>query len=489
MPISYKWRPVSDLPDHHGEWYDSEIHVLRGVWREQKDSLEQSGALEQFNERLQRQWAIETGIIEHVYTLDRGITLLLIEQGIVASLIPSAATDRHPELVARIMQDHEEAIEGLFDFVKGNRVLSTGYIKELHALLTRHQETATAVDQFGKMFEVPLLRGAYKHQPNNPLRPDGTVHEYCPPEHVASEMDRLIELHSEHQKKGTPAEIEAAWLHHAFTQIHPFQDGNGRVVRALATLVFIQAEYFPLTITRDDRSEYIAALEEADAGSLQRLVKLFARIQRTTFVSALGIAGQVREAHAADQIIGAARDTLEKRRQALRQELERAKQTARELQDVANERLQSLATQLGTEIGVLHPQYRFTFENERDGGERRHYFRQQIIETAKQLGYFANTSEYHDWSRLVLRAEGQAELLLSIHGIGREYRGVLAASLCFFRREETASGERQVGEVRNVSGEVFQINYREDPAAVRARFVEWLERGIVRALELWKSGL
>jgi len=23
-----------------------------------------------------------------------------------------------------------------------------------------------------------------------------------------------------------PPEIEAAWLHHRFTQIHPFQDGN-----------------------------------------------------------------------------------------------------------------------------------------------------------------------------------------------------------------------------------------------------------------------
>ena len=39
-------------------------------------------------------------------------------------------------------------------------------------------------------------------------------------------------------KRRTAREIEATWLHHRFTQIHPFQDGNGRVARALASLVF-----------------------------------------------------------------------------------------------------------------------------------------------------------------------------------------------------------------------------------------------------------
>ena len=46
-------------------------------------------------------------------------------------------------------------------------------------------------------------------------------------------------MYTEHQGCGVPLEVEAAWLHHRFTQIHPFEDGNGRVARALASLVFI----------------------------------------------------------------------------------------------------------------------------------------------------------------------------------------------------------------------------------------------------------
>lgn len=111
---------------------------------------------------------------------------------------------------------------------------------------------------------ISLIKGDWKKQPNNPLRPDGSVHEYCPPIQVPSEMDQLISWHHRHREIGVSPEVEAAWLHHRFTQIHPFQDGNGRVARCLASLIFIQVGWFPLVITRDTRKGYIEALEEAD---------------------------------------------------------------------------------------------------------------------------------------------------------------------------------------------------------------------------------
>lgn len=47
------------------------------------------------------------------------------------------------------------------------------------------------------------------------------------------------------------------------TQVHPFQDGNGRVARALASLVFLRANWFPLLVHWDMKAEYNAVLSSA----------------------------------------------------------------------------------------------------------------------------------------------------------------------------------------------------------------------------------
>jgi hypothetical protein len=138
---------------------DGELGPLGRVWARQKAELIDRGSLAEFEKRLRREWSIETGIIENVYTLDLGVTQTLIEKGIDAAFIPHGASDRDGVWVARIIQDHYDALDGMFDFVGGTRELSTGYIKELHAALLRNQETYAVVDQFGRAFEKPLEKG------------------------------------------------------------------------------------------------------------------------------------------------------------------------------------------------------------------------------------------------------------------------------------------------------------------------------------------
>lgn len=279
------------------EWQNlaaSELPPLVTVWNEQASRLRQSGEFRLFNEKLRREIAIETGIIERLYTIDRGTTRLLIEQGIKEALIPHGTTDRPVGQVVSLIRDQEAAIKGLFDFVGGQRTLSTSYIKQLHQLLTQSQNSTEALNtSTGQIVSVSLISGDWKRRPNNPLRQDGTVHQYCPPEQVASEMDRLVVMHNRHREQKVAPEVESAWLHHRFTQIHPFQDGNGRVARCLASLVFIQAGYFPLVLTRDDRADYINALEIADEENLSALVTLFASRQRRTFLRSLSLSEQV----------------------------------------------------------------------------------------------------------------------------------------------------------------------------------------------------
>ena len=71
-----------------------------------------------------------------------------------------------------MIHDHEMAIDGLFDSIRGDRALTTSYLKELHALLTRHQPTTSAIDSLGNV-DIELILGEYKNQPNNPTRTDG----------------------------------------------------------------------------------------------------------------------------------------------------------------------------------------------------------------------------------------------------------------------------------------------------------------------------
>lgn len=487
--ISYSWRPVQDYEDSPESIAKPELYSLHEIWEEQREILENSEGLRAFKERLRREWSIETGLLERIYTLDRGVTQMLIERGIDASLIHNQGQGQDPERVVAIIRDHEFAIEGLFAFVKGDRKLSPGYIKELHSQLTRNQETATAVDSLGRVVEVPILRGAYKTQPNNPTRPDGSIHQYCPPEQVAVEMERLIELHQSHVN--VPPEVEAAWLHHRFTQIHPFQDGNGRVARCLATLVFLKEGWFPLVIrdTRQERERYIDALQAADNGDLGPLVSVFAAAQKRAFVQALGISGQVLDLRRAEHVIGATRDLLAERKKTRSTEWQEAKATARHLQSIAQQRFEEIAAGLQKETGAFFKNPQFFVDSEPDSGQRGHYFRWQIIETAKQLDYFANTAEYRAWVRLVLRAETRSEILVSFHGTGHEFRGILAVSACFFRREETEAGEREVADVTPLASEIFQINYRESQDDAVQRFRSWFEEILVKGLEIWRTGL
>jgi len=487
--IGYKWHPIEDCCSQEIENADGELKALSRVWEEQRKELDSKGLVTDFLSRLQRKWAIETGIIERIYTLDRGVTQLLIEKGIAANYISHESTNKNPDLVAKIIQDQYEVIDGLFDFVKQVRPLSTSYIKELHAAFCRNQKTTQAVDQFGKVHDIKLESGVYKTMPNSPTQINGLIHEYCPPEQVTSEMDRLIDLYVKHTKQPIPPEVEAAWLHHRFVQIHPFQDGNGRVARALASLIFIKAGWFPLTITRDDRSEYIDALEFADGGSLRQLVQLFSRIQRNTFTSALGLAGQLQDSTQVSSVIGNIKAKLEYSRAELNKERENAKELANQLIRISALEMEKVGKELKTQLGPLIPGFSPYAVSALDGEPNDFYFRNQIIAMAKRYDYYANPSLFRAWSRLVLPGKNQAEILISAHCIGYEYRGVIAISACYFSRSETDDHQKEIGDFVTLGKEYFQLNYKDENKAVQARFGIWLNSVFTEGLGIWNSSI
>jgi len=484
----YVWKPIEDLP---GNWHDlgrPDIQSLAQIWIEQAERLQETESFKAFHERLKRRWAIETGILEGLYDFDRGITEILIEQGIHASLIPHGSVNKPTEKVVPLLLDQEKVLEELFDFVANRRPLSCSYIKEVHAALTQHQDTVTCVDQFGESFETPLLRGDWKNLPNNPRRQDGLVHEYCPPEHCASEMDRLVELHLSHVDEGVPPEVESAWLHHRFIQIHPFQDGNGRVARTLASLVLLRARWLPLVIDRERRKEYISDLEAADHDDLKLLVDLFADIQKDSFLRASAVSSDVlglRETRGT--VLAAIGDRLQQREQRRLEERRSVFATSASLERKTQTMLDEMANDLRETLLQYSPDARVSVV--RNDEESRHWFWSQVVEIAKEAGYFADLNSYHAWIRLKILEVRQAELVLSFHAVGREFLGVMAASAFLEYRDSQEDGDRRIDGPYSVATEVFQFNYREDCLDVEKRFEIWLNNVIVLGLDQWRRQL
>ncbi|MEO5374774.1 MAG: Fic family protein [Alphaproteobacteria bacterium] len=477
------WPPETGILDLEPNWPDlgaSEMESIRAIWKEQQERLKGTRQLAEFREHLNREWAIETGIIENLYDLDRGVTQTLIERGFQAELIGHGATNKPRDHVIRLLEDQKDALEGVFDFVTNRRTLSVSYIKELHAALLRSQTHTDAVDPSGRGIEVLLERGAWKTQVNYPTR-DGILYTYCPPEQVASEMDRLVALHLEHREKGVPADVQAAWLHHRFSQIHPFQDGNGRVARALASLVLIQAGLFPLVVTRDGRTIYLDALEKADQGDLKPLVAFFARLQRDQFRRATAISENLISATAdVGQVLGGLLRAAERKQEIGEQDLKTVFNHARVLEDDIRRRLETISPD------VLKALQRFTAAAEvsvrRSEEGTEHYYRSQIIETARGLHYFANTSEYRAWVGLKMAWKRKASLVFSFHGIGRVFNGSLVCAPFLEFRDVDGEGQTR-SSIIPVADEAFVFFRNETEEKALSRFQPWRERVLVVALQ------
>ncbi len=472
-----------------------ELQALSSVWKERKTALEKDGAYKEFIKKLKREWAIETGIIERLYTWDRGVTEVLIEQGIESSIIAhrGGVSQSDAEHIQTLINDHLGIVEGLFGYIKGEEPLTEHFVRGLQAQFTAHQDYTEAVTESGDLIRVTLQKGQYKTLPNNPRRPNGEMHSYCPPELTKDEMEALIRMYREAEGTHTP-ELKSAWLHHRFTQIHPFQDGNGRVARALASLVFLREGLFPLVVREADRKEYIGALEIADAGNLGPLVTFFARRQRDAILKALGLEQQVQQSKYADQVVASALELLRGRFSREKQKVSAVYEHAEKLFKYVEMKFGELATSLDQQLPSLTPPHRQAKYHARsnsadNSSNQRHYFQKQIVDIAKRFDYFANFERFRTWVRVTLTTDQDFDYVVSFHGYGPDDTGILAVSAFTYMKAPREEGGTEPIALHPAATELFQFNYAESFDTTEKRFAEWLEASMAIALAEWKRSL
>ena len=336
-----------------------------------------------------------------------------------------------------------------------------------------------------KVQSLDLEHGAWKSTvEQSSCGPDGLLHQYCPPDFVQDEIDSLVKWRAEHDQAGVPTEIESAWLHHRFTQIHPFQDGNGRVARALATIVFVKDNFLPLVIRdTDHREQYLDALASADDGDLRPLVDLFADIQVSDLTEAIGAVRTVR----GEGLVRVSESAAAQVARRLTREEDAIVSVSDDLVLQAEQVFGSVAAELRRAFQKVDVGLRATVR--RSSEENEHWWRYQIVQCAKQYNYFADLSKPRRWASLKLQVDGlpDASIVLSLHHRGR-VPGIMAGAVFLTLTGQSGNSTDINDDIDGFDTECapHPFGFTTSTQNVEQRFDTWLREAIESSVDAWQ---
>jgi len=182
-------------------------------------------------------------------TLTLGETAFVLEEGLTISGKP---LKDHEEVVG-----HARAIDLVYDLIQNKTAFRE---KELFSL---HKAVQTQV-----VIDVYKPIGGWKKEPNSTvgvIDEKQVIFEYGPPGDIPLLMESWFELYREIDQSLKSNDRQQALmayvqLHISFVRIHPFFDGNGRLVRLIANIPVLKSGLPPIIIPRQQCKQYIDAL-------------------------------------------------------------------------------------------------------------------------------------------------------------------------------------------------------------------------------------
>lgn len=214
-------------------------------------------------QRLRVEWNYNSNHIEG-NTLTYGETLLL--------LIHGRTRGEHLIREYEEMRGHDVAIEWVRQLAKDQRLFTEGDIRDLNRMVLKEGFWRVAQTADGAQTRKWIEPGQYKTQPNHVLTITGEMFYFASPEETPVEMAEFVMWLRE--EMATPTISLASLLtqlHHRFIRIHPFDDGNGRVVRLLMNYVLLHSGLLPIVIKSKERLHYLDAIAAADASNFKPL--------------------------------------------------------------------------------------------------------------------------------------------------------------------------------------------------------------------------
>ena len=237
-----------------------ELHTLQPIKPEYQRKLDEKFRLE-FN--------FNSNHLEG-NTLTYGQTKLL--------LIFDKTTGDHDMREYEEMKAHDVALKMIKDLAKDEEhPLTENFIRQLNEIILVRTFWKEAITPDGQTTRREITPGKYKEYPNSVRLANGEIYNYPTPEQVPALMSDLMKYYQEEiTKEDMNPVVLAAMMHYKLVCIHPFDDGNGRVARLLMNYVLLKYNYPPIIIKTEKKKEYLTALNKADVGDIDSLIKFIA---------------------------------------------------------------------------------------------------------------------------------------------------------------------------------------------------------------------
>ena len=232
---------------------DGELEAVRAEVAEKRRVLdpgilraERGGAWENFEHSLDLELTFTSNAIEG-NTLTAAETTLVVEKGLT---IGGKPLRDHLEAI-----DHFEALGYVRRLARERRAIGELDVRNLHRLVL--------------LRSAPDIAGRYADQGRYVLTGAGRQAFPSP-----AEVPALMGAFAEWLGGVGDAPDAAFSAHLRLVQIHPFNDGNGRVARLLMNLMLLRGGYVPVVVRPEDRVGYLQALAAAgdDDGAFRLLL-------------------------------------------------------------------------------------------------------------------------------------------------------------------------------------------------------------------------
>jgi Fic family protein len=162
------------------------------------------------------------------------------------------------------IENHQAILDKVFE--QFDQPFSVEFIKDIH------RELMKDYDQWD--YETLPNPGQFKIFENYAVLPSGKIKEYMRPSEVENAMNELINTTNTllsqsdlNDIKKHPLTIATAFHNRFLNDIHPFQDGNGRIVRIFSNIILLKCGFPPIFIETQDnieREKYLNTIHESE---------------------------------------------------------------------------------------------------------------------------------------------------------------------------------------------------------------------------------